>query len=291
MTTRQQRVDDEILDHQQDLLGVSNRVWRTQVLPLLRDLERDILVTLARIDPTEPERLTYRQRRLNRLLAEVRALIEGQYREISREMRRALGQVARGEAAVTASALTAGLGVDIAEASLTQDTIRNIILNDFFIEGASSREWWMRQGGNLAYRFQREMRIGVLQGESVAELGSRTRTLMRGKTQQEAESLVRTSVINAANGASIETYRQNRDIIKGMRWLTTIDDRRSDICKGLHGKEWDLDYNPIGHSTAFPGPTAHWQCRSTQRPILKTLEELEQENTRTAQRVVREQAA
>jgi hypothetical protein len=43
----------------------------------------------------------------------------------------------------------------------------------------------------------------------------------------------------------------------------------------LNGKMWTTrDKRPIGHDKQWPGPTAHWRCRSTQVPVLKKWEDL-----------------
>lgn len=46
-------------------------------------------------------------------------------------------------------------------------------------------------------------------------------------------------------------------------------------CKSLHRLTWRLpDLKPVGHDKAFPGPIAHWGCRSSQVPETYTWEEL-----------------
>jgi hypothetical protein len=51
----------------------------------------------------------------------------------------------------------------------------------------------------------------------------------------------------------------------------------------LDGLEWTLpnaesdQYEPKGHNQKFPGPSAHWNCRSVVIPVTKTWEQLAKE--------------
>jgi len=144
----------------------------------------------------------------------------------------------------------------------------------------------------LQDRFTVAMRTGMLQGESVPQLAARVRgTRALGYTdgimnlsRQQAQTLVRTSVIGVANLSRLNTYADNADLIKAIQWVSVLDDRTTLICIGLDGKQWKMPpsgdmedyggYEPIDHNKAFPGPTAHWGCRSTQVSVLKSLDEL-----------------
>lgn len=96
---------------------------------------------------------------------------------------------------------------------------------------------------------------------------------MYGK-RRGAEALVRTSVQVVANEARLQTYENNDDIVKGIEWVSTLDARTSSTCRALDGLMWDNERKPIGHSKKFVGVTAHWNCRSTQVPVLKSWKEL-----------------
>ena len=69
----------------------------------------------------------------------------------------------------------------------------------------------------------------------------------------------------------------------GVQWVATLDNRTTRICIALDGLMWALpdtdaqdygDYTPLGHDKDFPGPTAHWGCRSTQISVLKPFDAL-----------------
>ena len=85
-------------------------------------------------------------------------------------------------------------------------------------------------------------------------------------TKHQVESTVRTAIAHTSNGARNATYQRNGDIVKGVRFVATLDMRTTDICMGLDGKV----YEP----TQGPRPPMHHQCRSTTVPVLKSWKEL-----------------
>ena len=71
---------------------------------------------------------------------------------------------------------------------------------------------------------------------------------------------------HVANTARVETMKANEDIVKGYRWVSTLDGRTSEVCRSLDGKQFDIGKGPI--------PPAHPNCRSTTVPVLKSWREL-----------------
>lgn len=86
-------------------------------------------------------------------------------------------------------------------------------------------------------------------------------------TRRKAEAIVRTSINNVSNAARQETFAQNNDIIKGIKWVATLDTRTCPECGGLDGKV----FKP---GTAHRQPPAHINCRCTMTPVLKSYREL-----------------
>jgi hypothetical protein len=89
----------------------------------------------------------------------------------------------------------------------------------------------------------------------------------------QGESLIRTAIAAEVNSALLAAY-----VVAGaevIEWVSVIDDVTTDICLELDGKRWTLPpdsedyaaYQPIGHDIPFPGPVAHWSCRSSQIPV------------------------
>jgi SPP1 gp7 family putative phage head morphogenesis protein len=86
------------------------------------------------------------------------------------------------------------------------------------------------------------------------------------------ETVVRTSINHMSNTAKDIFYQENDDIVKGYQWVSTLDSRTSLICAGLDGK-YDL-YDGTVKQLNGQRPPAHFNCRSTTAPLIKSWKEL-----------------
>lgn len=123
-------------------------------------------------------------------------------------------------------------------------------------------------------RFGHIIRTGLLTGEttnSIArrllgtlDFGQEARSIRQliasgGELTKLANSqvltLVRTSVNQVANAASMQTYEANQEVTRKYRYIATLDTRTSAICRALDGKEFEYGKGPK--------PPQHFNCRST----------------------------
>lgn len=235
----------------------------------LRGLEKDLLgAYLNAGDITS-------QRKLKALLDEARAAIADRYDAAKGLYDDEIPKLAEIGANKAVAALNGAIKVDIFSMSLTTDQI-NTIASDVLIQGAPSAEWWGLQEAETLRKFKNAVRGGMLRGATGDEMAREVRDLMQ-TSMRNAQTLVRTSVITVNNAAHEAAYEANADLMEGIQWLSTLDSRTTLICMGLDGLTWDMQKNPIGHDKTFPGPTAHWGCRSTQLPITKSWEQLARE--------------
>lgn len=70
-----------------------------------------------------------------------------------------------------------------------------------------------------------------------------------------ADAVVRTAIQHVASTARMETWAANADIIEGYRWVSTLDNRTTPICRSLDGQVFELGRGPR--------PPIHIRCRST----------------------------
>ena len=68
-------------------------------------------------------------------------------------------------------------------------------------------------------------------------------------------TLVRTSINQVANAASMAVYETNQDITKKYRYVATLDTSTSSICRALDGREFPYGQGPM--------PPQHFGCRSS----------------------------
>jgi SPP1 gp7 family putative phage head morphogenesis protein len=125
-----------------------------------------------------------------------------------------------------------------------------------------------------AERFSQVVRNGLLTGETTPSIakrlvgqlqfGEQARTVrqlaaaggeLTAMADNQIMSLVRTSINQVANSASMAVYEANQDISKKYRYIATLDSRTSSICRALDNREF-----PYGRG---PTPPQHFGCRST----------------------------
>lgn len=288
------RIADALTKHGIDLMRVDADM-RYRVDGLINGLEQDIIKKLNRIDPSAPGHLRFREQRLENLLALTNESFKKVYDEIMKIMLEDLTDIAVAEGETSKNTINTLVKAAIAGGAITVVAARKIV-RDALIRGATQRRWWMRQRDEMIFDFEREVRQGIIAGEDLgtiiarvrgsAETGFRSGVMPKAKRQ--ASTLIRTSVQVIANNARMEIYQQNRDILKGYQWLSVLDSRTSDICRALDGQAWDLDGKPLAGTTQFfiGPPPAHWNCRSSLIPVLKSWDELEKTGNRVLKSIL-----
>lgn len=144
------------------------------------------------------------------------------------------------------------------------------------IEGALLKDWLSSLNDKAKFDFQRNINLSLLQGESTQEAAKRMTQTM-GITLNNAETLVRTAIADVTNRVREEVWKDNEDIIKGRRQVSTLDGRTSDICIVRDGAEWDNEgkgLNTKGKANKYKPMPLHMRERSYYEPILKSWEEL-----------------
>ena len=88
-------------------------------------------------------------------------------------------------------------------------------------------------------------------------------------TRNQARALLRTSITDVQTYTSLETFRANGDIIQRFKYVATLDNRTSPICRSLDG---NIFY--VNDASALR-PPQHYNCRSTIVPVVMGYEEIE----------------
>ena len=297
MTSVNTKIADAAIHHQVDLLRVEAGL-RRDVLALLQTLSGDLAATLAKAGEWDGDTIPRKLKRLQGLKGQTDGLIGDLYAKLEAETGTEMKDAATYAAQWVPQAINAAVGVDIASINLTPQLLNNLVKNTL-VEGAPSAQWWSRQSDSLKMDFSREMRMGILQGETLGDLTRRVRGRKENgyadgllppaadaagkisrqastKATRAAEGLALTSVQQVMSDARMEAYRQNADVIKGVQQLSTLDGRTSTTCRGYDHAACALDGSPLPGLKQLPpgGPPWHWRCRSVLVPITKSWEEL-----------------
>lgn len=240
---------------------------RAAAVALLDEMALDILGQLAARNLT-----SYTRAALTSLLAHQAATLSEWYARLDDDMQ----HTNRGVAQLEARFISDTLRVQFGRGHLPTETHLTALVSDLLIQGAPSSAYWQRQGQDTAFRFAAAVRQGVAQGETNGQIINRVVDSELVKSKRGAAALVQSSVQTVANNARLATFRANRDIIRGVRQISTLDNKTTDVCIAYDGAAWDLDGEPIdGNDLPFnSGPPRHWNCRSVLVPITKTYREL-----------------
>jgi hypothetical protein len=274
MTAIESQLADLLIEHQLDILRLEAGV-RAQVLQLLTRMQRELAAQLQSGTLSD-----FSKARTQALLREATAAIDTYYTRIAGELDTTLRSVAQVQANASADAINTVFVASV-EAALPTETFLKRIVSNVLIMGAPSADWWSKQSTETAFRFSNAVRQGIAQGQTNEQIVARI--VGRGAqpgimevSRKNARALVHTSIQAVANESRRETFRQNANIVEGIRQISTLDSHTTDICIAYSDAEWDLDGNPI-NGTTLPyngGVPRHWGCRSVEAPITKSFAEL-----------------
>lgn len=242
---------------------------RRRVTSELVALRKDVLAQIAGTDA--PGRL----KQLKSLLKDIDSVVRARYGGISEQQFDTLTSIAAMENRATRSIVNTAVGVGVMDRALSEKWI-NAVTREVTIFGAPAVDWWKRQSDTARFEFQREMRAGILQAETIQQLTNRVGRVVVG-LKRDAQALARTSALSVANEARHQTYLDHQDVIKGEQAVATLDNRTTQICMTRDGMAWHIeDRSPFpGTDQPWPGPPPwHWNCRSTLVAVLKSFEEL-----------------
>ncbi len=222
---------------------------------MLADIETSLLGRLARNDITK-----WGMARAETQLTSFRAMLNDRYSSsITPELNRQVKELGVYEAGFEVRNLT-GVAPNYSFTIPSESQIMSAInLNPLAITGPNKgkllepfiKDWTDSQ----IDRSIGVIRAGFAQGSTtatvLAELSNDTFPI----NQRGLATMVRTSLQHSAVQAREQTWKANSDIVKKVRWLSTLDSRTSTICQSLSGQEFPVN--------SGPRPPAHLDCRSS----------------------------
>lgn len=275
----QKDILDSIINISSDIVKLEAHEQKT-IISKIKKMEKDLLNSLRDIDPTASKTQAKRLERTKEAIAQSKIITETYYKEIKNYHQGQLTEIAKFNNVHIANEINSIMGVKTFKTLMTTNQIKTLV-NDEIIMGEKLNEFWSRQSSDVVRRYRNELQLGILSNDTFNQLERRIRgtreTGFRDGIMQvpnnQARTYIRTSIQDVANSARMQTYQDNSDVLEGIEWIATLDLRTSVICIGLDGKKWTLpDYKPIKHSYAYPGPIGHPNCRSTQLPVIKGID-------------------
>jgi SPP1 gp7 family putative phage head morphogenesis protein len=234
----------------------------------------------------EGELTEYSEARLRGLLKEVRRMRAAVAQDIGKELSEDMAGLSAAEAEWEEAMLLGSTPVALSLNSVSAATLKAVSGSP--INGVPLEGWLGSMAVNDVRRIEQQLRLGILQGETTASLVQRIRgTRANGyadgvlsTTRREAEMIARTAANHVSAQARQATWDANSDIIKGVRWVATLDGRTSPVCQSRDGEIYPIDEGPR--------PPAHPNCRSSVAPVLDGEEIVGERPTVTDTRTRRE---
>jgi SPP1 gp7 family putative phage head morphogenesis protein len=254
------------------LRRVENGIARAMAA-IIERAYRKVIAILATQDPTAVSS-GRAAARLASVDAKVSYVTDQLYRDIykaSGDQLVTVGEIQEQFAQVQLVRLADKADISVVGPALGRGFFRTVVLTDA-IQGAPLKDWWAKQNASTQFDFNRQIRLGLTQNESINELVMRIRgrSVGQGKfvggimetSTRNATAVIRTAVNHVTNVAHFETYKANADISEEYQYVATLDSRTTPICRALDGQIFRYS------DPAAPRPPQHVGCRSVIVPVL-----------------------
>jgi SPP1 gp7 family putative phage head morphogenesis protein len=259
---------DKAVLHRIALSRYSNGVVR-KVLAHLNRLDASIVARLAQQGPDSSS-----GHRLEQLLAGIRDMQAAGWTVLKSEFVSDLHALAESEVQFGSKLVQLGAAaarIDVFSPVPTPGQVISAVQARPF-QGKLLREWLDGAEAGQAARVREAIRQGFTEGRTTAEIvqlirGTKAAQYRDGIMEigrRGAEAMVHTAISHTANVAHEAAYEANADVVKGVEWVSTLDNRTTPICISRDGNIY-----PIGKG---PRPPAHIRCRSTTAPVLDEID-------------------
>ena len=264
--TVNEELRDRAIAHQIYLLRYNSSITR-KVLATLKESEKDLLAQIQKIGPDLSTRT------LESRLEAIRGIISASWEAAGLDLETELAGLAEYEASHQEQVIRDSTPVELNMVSPAAETLIAAVEAKPF-EGKLLSEWVEKLNEDSYTRIRDSVRMGIVEGESYDQItrrifGTKALQYTDGVTAlnyRQTQALVATAVSHTTNEARQTFYGANDDLIKGVQWVSTLDARTTPICQSRDGEVYPLD--------SGPRPPAHFRCRSTTTPVLKSWKEL-----------------
>jgi len=148
------------------------------------------------------------------------------------------------------------------------------IANNTMVLGERTDKWFDSMAVKTRDAVSREINIGLSSGEGIDKIVRRITGTAANKytdgileaTRRSIQTNVRTAINSVTTNAREEMYKENTDVISGVQYVATLDNRTTDICASLDGQVF-----PVGEG---PRPPQHYGCRSQTIPVTRSWKSL-----------------
>lgn len=249
------------------ILGMLNREVYPAVL-------KELQARLARITAQGQDYGLESTQRLRDLAKALDGIIREGYDRVEDRLVADIHGFSKLEATVAARQLTKAAGIAL-DLTLPAPGLLRVLATEKPFAGSTLADHWDALTRASQRNVRRALNVGMVSGETFEQItariqGTRGLKLRDGAlelSRRQVRSLVGSAVQHAGHSARQATYRENADVLKGEKWVATLDSRTCPQCQALDGEEF-----PLGEG---PQPPVHLgPCRCVRVPVLKSWESM-----------------
>lgn len=272
MVSVNEKLRDEAVRHAMALDRL-NKGTLSGIVKILNESDLDLVQKIMNSTALDQGLTSIRSRRLKSLLDDIRVINRDAYDRLQKYTVKGAKDAGAHEIDFQKEIIERSLPI---EWDVTKPDINMLaaIVNERPFEGKVMGEWFQDLERNKFDRMQGQIRMGLVEGETVPQIARRIRGTPAANyrdgvleiSKTHAETVVRTAINHTVNGARQRLYSQNKELIKGWQFCATLDSRTTLLCAGLDGQVFKLGEGPQ--------PPRHPRCRSSSSPVVKSFREL-----------------
>lgn len=266
MTANEQLLDDAITEALAQQ-GLANNVAR-RMINLLNKADIDLVAKIQKALETLPPE-SFRVQRLQKILQSAREINDAVYAKLNTELSEELKDVAAYEIEHQTAVLSTAIGGFIELERVAPQQVYAAAMSQPF-QGRLLKGWFSTLAEDQMKAISDAIAIGYTENETISQIvtrirGTRALNYKDGVLQikkRNAEAIVRTAINHVSSFSRNQLFKANDSVIKGVKWVSTLDSRTSPICQSRDGKVYPVD--------SGPRPPAHFNCRSSTVAVLKS---------------------
>ena len=251
--------------------GLANSVAR-RMINLLNKADADLMAQITKALEKLPAS-SFKVQRLNKLLESAREINDTIYKDLETKLNAELKDISEYEIEHQNEVLTSELAGAVDLERISPQQVYVAAMSQPF-QGRLLKDWFKSLSQDQMKSISDAIAIGYTENETISQIVTRIRGTkalnytdgILTTNKRNAEAIVRTAISHVSNFSRKQVYMANDEVIKGVKWVATLDSRTTLICSSRDGKVYAIDKVP-------PIP-AHFNCRSSTVPVLKSWREL-----------------
>lgn len=205
-------------------------------------------------------------KRLETLLVDLTAIIDGVYQKMADGLVVNLTALAKYESEFQTNALKDAIPLSVPIKAPSAPFLVTLA-ETAPMSGTFLRPWVDRLSRTQTDKINDRIRSGMIAGLTTDQMVRDLRSEVFEGSLKSAQTMVLTATAGVTNAARDAVYQRNSHLIKGVRHVSVLDMRTTSGCQQLDGKFYSLD-------EPRPALPRHPRCRSAYAPVTKSIDEM-----------------